>query len=86
MLYNTQNYWVFGLCPSSGILEPREHVSENGCFHPQVGGGGKIPTVLGPLERANLNHWTARPDTDPVSETLCFIVSTIPDDRQSPKT
>jgi hypothetical protein len=21
MLYNTKNYWVFGLCPSSGILE-----------------------------------------------------------------
>jgi hypothetical protein len=29
MAYNTQNYWVFGLCPSSGILETREHnVSE----------------------------------------------------------
>jgi hypothetical protein len=26
------------------------------CFHPQVGGG--TPTLLGPLERANLNHWT----------------------------
>jgi hypothetical protein len=23
MDYNTQNYWVFGLCPSSGILESR---------------------------------------------------------------
>jgi hypothetical protein len=21
MVYNTQNYWGFGLCPSSGILE-----------------------------------------------------------------
>jgi hypothetical protein len=21
MVYNIQNYWVFGLCPSSGILE-----------------------------------------------------------------
>jgi hypothetical protein len=26
-------------------------------------------TLLGPLERANLNHWT-----DPVSEMLCFLV------------
>jgi hypothetical protein len=31
MEYNTQNYWVFGLCPSSGILETRKHnVSETG--------------------------------------------------------
>jgi hypothetical protein len=30
MVYNTQNYWVFGLCPSSGILKIRKHkVSEN---------------------------------------------------------
>jgi hypothetical protein len=25
MVYNTQNYWVFGLCPSSGILSTRKH-------------------------------------------------------------
>jgi hypothetical protein len=29
MVYNTQNYWVFGLCPSPGILDARKHnVSE----------------------------------------------------------
>jgi hypothetical protein len=29
MVYNTQNYWVFGLFPSSGILENIKHdVSE----------------------------------------------------------
>jgi hypothetical protein len=29
--YNTQIYWVFGLCPSSCILETRKHsVSETG--------------------------------------------------------
>jgi hypothetical protein len=29
MVYNTQNYWVFGLCPSSSILKTRKHnVSE----------------------------------------------------------
>jgi hypothetical protein len=33
MMYNTQNYWVLGLCPSSGILETRKHnVSENWSF------------------------------------------------------
>jgi hypothetical protein len=25
MVYNTQNYWVFELFPSSGILETRKH-------------------------------------------------------------
>jgi hypothetical protein len=30
-LLNTQNYWVFGLCPSSGILkDTKEKVSETG--------------------------------------------------------
>jgi hypothetical protein len=27
MVYNTQNYWVFGLCPSSGILETIENTT-----------------------------------------------------------
>jgi hypothetical protein len=26
MVHNTQNYWLFGLCPSSGILKTREHI------------------------------------------------------------
>jgi hypothetical protein len=31
MVYNKQNYWVFGLFPSPGILENRKHdVSETG--------------------------------------------------------
>jgi hypothetical protein len=31
MVCNTQDYWVFGLCPSSGILEATKHnVSETG--------------------------------------------------------
>jgi hypothetical protein len=25
MVHNTQNYWVSGLCPSSGILKNRKH-------------------------------------------------------------
>jgi hypothetical protein len=39
MVYDTQNYWVFRLFPSSGILETRKHdisetgsVSEISCF------------------------------------------------------
>jgi hypothetical protein len=55
----TQDYWVFLTFPSSGILETRKHdVSETGCFRPQVKGGNKTPTQLGPLETAILNHWT----------------------------
>jgi hypothetical protein len=50
MVYNSQNYWVFGVFPSSGILKNRKNnVSE----------------------------------TDPVSETSCFLFSRIPDDGKS---
>jgi hypothetical protein len=45
-----------------------------------------MPTLMGLFERANLNHWTLRMETDPVSETLCFLISRIPDDGHSPKT
>jgi hypothetical protein len=31
-MHNTQNYWIYGLSPLSGILEIRKHnVSETGC-------------------------------------------------------
>jgi hypothetical protein len=42
------------------------------CFRPQVRRWGETPTLLGPLKRANLNHWVT--ETDPVSETSCFLV------------
>jgi hypothetical protein len=55
-LHNTQNYWVFGLSPSSGIIETRKHdVSETGSVS-VFRWGGKTSTQLGPLERAKLNH------------------------------
>jgi hypothetical protein len=58
MVYNTQNYWVFGLCPSIGILETRKHnVSETGSVSVLRWGGGKISTLLGSLERADLSDW-----------------------------
>jgi hypothetical protein len=57
MVYHTQNYWVFGLFLSFGILGTRKHdVSETGsvpllrCVC--VREGGKTPTQLGPLDRA----------------------------------
>jgi hypothetical protein len=77
----------------NGILETRKrNVSETGSVSVLRWGGGKTPTQLGPLERANLlslgqclpHH--LRTETDPVTETLCFVVSRILDDGKSPKT
>jgi hypothetical protein len=56
--YFSQNYWVFGLFPSSGILENRkDDVSETGSVSLLRWRGEKTPSQLGPLEKANLNHW-----------------------------
>jgi hypothetical protein len=36
-VYNTRNYWVFGLCPSSGIKKQRTQRFRNcACSRPQV--------------------------------------------------
>jgi hypothetical protein len=52
MVYNTQNDWVFGLCPLSSILATRKHnVSETPSVYVLRCGGWETPTVLGPLER-----------------------------------
>jgi hypothetical protein len=48
----------FELCSSTGILEIRKHnVSETGSNFVLRRGGG-TPTLLDPLERANLSHST----------------------------
>jgi hypothetical protein len=51
----SQNYWVFGICPSPGIIETRKHNVSEMCFLPQV--RWQTATQSGPLETANLNHW-----------------------------
>jgi hypothetical protein len=54
MVYNNRNYWVFGFCPPSGILEARKHnVSETESGSILRWGGAEAPILLGPLERAN---------------------------------
>jgi hypothetical protein len=54
------------------------------CFRPQVR-GWETPTLLGPLERANLNHSPhLRKETDPVSETLCSLEYRTVDKVQKP--
>jgi hypothetical protein len=52
---NIQDYWIFGLCPSSFILKTQRFGNWI-CFRPQV--RGEISTPLGPLETAHHNHWT----------------------------
>jgi hypothetical protein len=57
-LFKDKNYGVFGLCPLSGILKPRERsVLETG-FVSVLRWKRKAHTLLGPLESANLKHWT----------------------------
>jgi hypothetical protein len=52
-----QNYWVCGLCPSSSILKSKriQLFRHWIWFCSQV--RGQTPTLLGLLERANLNHF-----------------------------
>jgi hypothetical protein len=48
MVNNTQNYWIFGLFPSSGFVENRKNdVSETGCFRSQVKGEKTLDQVIG---------------------------------------
>jgi hypothetical protein len=49
------DYWDFGICISSGILKNTTFRKLD--LFPSSGWGGGTPTLLGPLERANLNHW-----------------------------
>jgi hypothetical protein len=53
-----QNRWVYGLCLSSGNTTFRKLD-----LLPSSGEARETPTLLDPLERANLNHWT-RTETD----------------------
>jgi hypothetical protein len=71
MVYNTRDSWVFGLCPSSGILKNTTFRKLD--LFPSAGKGWETPALLGPLERANLNHWSS------------IVYFRIPDDGQVQK-
>jgi hypothetical protein len=47
MTYETQNHWSSGLCPSSGIINTINYVSETGYF--PSSGEGKTPALLDPF-------------------------------------
>jgi hypothetical protein len=54
--------WVYGLCQLSWIVNTRkQNVSKLNLF-PSSGERRETPIVLGPLERANLNHLTRTMD------------------------
>jgi hypothetical protein len=55
MVYNAQSDWVSGIYLSSGIPKTRKHnVSET----VSVSILRETSTLLGPLERANVDHWS----------------------------
>jgi hypothetical protein len=54
MVYTTQNLWVSGPCPSSGILNTRKHnVTETGSVF-VFSWGGNTHNLLGPLEKLDM--------------------------------
>jgi hypothetical protein len=60
LVQNSQNYCFFLLFPSSGILE-NTTFRKLDLFQFSGEGGGKTPTQLGPLEKANLKLFLRGP-------------------------
>jgi hypothetical protein len=54
-IFKNQNYWVFGLCPSS-VFEKLDNTTFRKLDLFASSGEGETPTLFGPLLRANLNH------------------------------
>jgi hypothetical protein len=64
-----------GLLPPAGIIRTQRFGNWI-CFCPQVT-GWEAPTLLGPLERANLHHWTTNLDCYlPYSEPSITVLIT----------
>jgi hypothetical protein len=59
-VYDTQNYWVSGLCPLSGIVTLKNVMFQKLDLFPSSGEEKGTPTLLGLLERADHNHWTTQ--------------------------
>jgi hypothetical protein len=57
MMHNTESLRLDIVHRLEFLITRRHNVSKSGSV--SVSGEGKeTPTLLGPLERANLNHWT----------------------------
>jgi hypothetical protein len=72
---DTQNYWVLGLCPPSGILETRKHyVSEIGSVT-MCRWGGKTPSHLGPIEKlTSISFWDTGRWTKSKNSVLLSVI------------
>jgi hypothetical protein len=55
---STVEFWISGLCPSSGILNTRKHKDSKTGSASVLRQGRETPTQFGHLERTNLNPWT----------------------------
>jgi hypothetical protein len=61
---NAQDYWIVRLCPSSLILKPQKNTTFRKLVLISFSGEGRqAPTLIGPLERADLKlgnqcHWS----------------------------
>jgi hypothetical protein len=98
MVCNTWNYWIFGLCPPSGIINNQRTQFFGNRMFPSSG-EGKILILLRPLKitgvvievsskrpnRVDVSHPHLRTETDRVSETLCSLLFRIPDGGQGIK-
>jgi hypothetical protein len=64
MVYNTQDQWVLGLCPSSGFLKNTTFLKldllASSCE-------GLDEALLGLLGRANFHHWTQQSVSHPLT-------------------
>jgi hypothetical protein len=60
MVHNTQIRWASRLCAFSGILKARKNKMfwKLDLLQSLGEGIGGAPTLLSPLERGNLSHWT----------------------------
>jgi hypothetical protein len=59
-----KNHWVYGLSPTSGILNAKKNWKMD--LFPSSGERRETPIMLGPLERANLQS------TGPVTKIISF--------------
>jgi hypothetical protein len=77
VVYNTQNLWTLELCPLSDILNKYKTQRCGNCYlFPRSGEGRETYTLLGPLERVNINSCPhLKLETGSISETLCLALT-----------
>jgi hypothetical protein len=83
MVYNTQNYWVFGLFPLSCILE-NTTFRKLDLFPSSGEGGGEDTYSVGPLRKSQSLSLSTEDGNRSSFRTVVF--SRIPDNGKSPKT